>query len=856
MEKRKTWIVLTAVLLLLVGGGYAAYNRYFALAEEPQKPALQMATVTRGDIIITTDGSGELVPAAELVLTFHTSGVLDELPVEVGDQVREDDLLARLETDKLERAVVEADIEVQLARLELAEVREGPSEAELADARAALRDAQAELELAQDAYQRTFDSSLDDRAEYQKLLYDWYVGYYQRRKAEFEAGDISQSEHDHAMNAMISAQGRWQDAVNDALAEEAQAANRVAQAQNVVYQAWENLQLLESGPLTDTLVRAELDVDQALLAREEALADLGASQLYAPFDGVVMDIAAEVGDQVGTNTPILTLADLSEPLLRFWVEEADMSSVAPGNPVNIVFEALPDDTFTGEIVRVDPVLVTVDGTPAVQAWARLDPSAQETNLLSGMTAEVEVVAAEARNVLLVPVEALRELSPGQEPPEPGIATAQAHRGDLIVSVSGSGTLLPASEIALGFQTGGYLDEVLVEVGERVQEGEVLARLETDDLELAVAEADIKARQAQLDLADALEGPSDAELADARANLQSAQTALAVAWYTYSSTLNSDFDSAVRNRLIVLQWSVDQVSELEETDASQDDLEEAWDERALAEYRFNEGLHQAEMEELDAWNQLDQAQNGVYQAQEKLELLQSGPTTDTIMRAQLKADQAALALEDARDALEAAQLRAPFDSTVVDVTAIPGEYVGTAPIITLADLEEPVLQFWVEETDMSGVAVGDRVEIIFEALPDDTFTGEVIRIDPALVTVDGTPAVQAWASVDTVSDSAKLLGGMNAEVEVISAESKDTLLVPLQALRELGPDQYAVFVVQADGEMVLRPVEVGLMDFVNAEILSGLGPGEIVSLGEEESTETETPEEMEPPRNPMMRMFGG
>jgi multidrug efflux pump subunit AcrA (membrane-fusion protein) len=168
----------------------------------------------------------------------------------------------------------------------------------------------------------------------------------------------------------------------------------------------------------------------------------------------------------------------------------------------------------------------------------------------------------------------------------------------------------------------------------------------------------------------------------------------------------------------------------------------------------------------------------------------------------------------------------------------------------------VLQFWVEESEMRGVVAGNRVEIIFEALPDDTFTGEVIRVDPALVTVDGTLAVQAWASVDTASHPATLLGGMNADVEIISAEARGTLLVPLQALRELGPDQYAVFVVQPDGELMLRPVQVGLQDYVNAEILSGLELGEVVSTGVEESTETTVPEEMAPPRDPMMRMLGG
>jgi HlyD family secretion protein len=448
--------------------------------------------------------------------------------------------------------------------------------------------------------------------------------------------------------------------------------------------------------------------------------------------------------------------------------------------------------------------------------------------------------------------------PSQAVVEPTIATAQVSRGDLVVSVSGSGTLFPVSEIELGFQSGGYLDEVLVEVGDQVRKGDVLARLETDDLELAVAEADIKARLAQLDLDDVLEEPTDAELADARAALRSAQAALTAAQYTYDSALNSDLDSAVRARQIEYQWYTEQYwtaeARLENGTINQEGFDDAWNDRGTAEGRFNDALRQAEMEELDARNQVDQARNRAYQAQETLELVQSGPTTDTIMRAELKTDQATLALDDARDDLEAAELRAPFDGIVVDVAAIPGERVGTAAIITLADLEEVVLQFWVEEADMSGVAVGNRVEIIFEALPDDTFTGEVIRVEPALVTVGNTLAVQAWASIDLSSHRGLLLGGMNAEIEVISAESRDTLLVPVQALRELGPDQYAVFVVQSDGEMVLRPVEVGLMDFVNAEILSGLEVGEVVSVGVEESTEASVPSDE--PGMPMPGVFVG
>ncbi len=72
--------------------------------------------------------------------------------------------------------------------------------------------------------------------------------------------------------------------------------------------------------------------------------------------------------------------------------------------------------------------------------------------------------------------------------------------------------------------------------------------------------------------------------------------------------------------------------------------------------------------------------------------------------------------------------------------------------------------------------------------------------------------------------------MSAEVEIIAGEAKNALLVPAQALRELAPGSYAVFVVQPDGQLKLTPVTVGLRDFANVQILSGLKAGDVVSTG--------------------------
>ncbi|MGD8245065.1 MAG: efflux RND transporter periplasmic adaptor subunit [Anaerolineae bacterium] len=457
MKRRRIWIIGTIVLLLTTGGGYFAYTRtYLAQAQEPEEPTMETATVIQGDIVLTADGSGELIPAEELELSFRTGGRLAEVLVKTGDQVAEGDLLARLETDSLERAVAEADVELQIAQLELADVREGPSEAELADAEAKLRDAQAGLTLAYDAYQDTADSD-DSAADAAKENYDWWVSYYQGQKAKYEAGNLSQADHDWAMAAMIQADEAWQRAVNNVEVAKVQAWRSVEQAQNAVTQAEEDLGLLKSEPLTDTLVVAEFAVDEALLAHEEAKADLEEAQLYAPFDGTVMDVAAEPEDQVGTSTGILTLADMHMPLLQFWLEESDMGNVAAGNQVNVTFEALPGYTFTGTLVRVDPVLVTVSGTTAVQSQARLNLGDQDVKLLSGMTADVEVVSAETRNALLVPVEAPRACE-----------AEQTSEGGYCVSVVKTDGTLETRAVEVGLE-----DAVNVEILSGLELGETV-----------------------------------------------------------------------------------------------------------------------------------------------------------------------------------------------------------------------------------------------------------------------------------------------------------------------------------------------------------------------------------------------
>jgi multidrug efflux pump subunit AcrA (membrane-fusion protein) len=229
-------------------------------------------------------------------------------------------------------------------------------------------------------------------------------------------------------------------------------------------------------------------------------------------------------------------------------------------------------------------------------------------------------------------------------------------------------------------------------------------------------------------------------------------------------------------------------------------------------------------------ELSVAEANLNKARQEYEEYRDGPAEDelALAEAELKnaEDKLALAMED-QPFLD---LVAPMEGTVMAVDASVGEAVGTAAIITLADLGQPLLEVYLDETDLDKVAMGYEADVIFDALPDQTFTGEVVAVDPSLATVQNVQAVKILVMLEGSELETALPVGLNASVDIIAGRATGAVLVPVEALRELGPGEYAVFVLGDDGEPKLRVVEVGLIDITSAEILSGLESGEIVTTG--------------------------
>jgi multidrug efflux pump subunit AcrA (membrane-fusion protein) len=496
--------------------------------------------------------------------------------------------------------------------------------------------------------------------------------------------------------------------------------------------------------------------------------------------------------------------------------------------------------------------------------------------------------------------------------EQKVRTSVARQGNIVISATAAGTIVPATDVVLGFPTNGTLAELLVGVGDDVAAGDVLARLDDADAQQALANAQIQLNQAAMktDASTTQTGISFDEISieQARINLEQAQKALddLLDWEPDENDIaiaeaNLEAAEAGYNAAVGQEASgyygiqVSQIN-LEQAQAdlvtAQENYEAAWSEGRDWETQYNvpicdpgerepcTGQTWAERIERDresassalsraqdnlALAEIDynrsvsnssssssaNAQTSVLNAQITLDAAMSGPTEDEIEAAEIAIRQAELNLkqallnqesntlslaqsqlnlEAAQTALDETALLAPMAGTIMAVNASVGESVG-AGLITLADLEQPILEVFLDETDMNMVGLGYDVEVIFDALPDDLFEGRIIQIDPQLTNQGGVTAVRALVQLDTDSFTKPqtLPVGMNATVEVIGGRAENAVLVPVEALRELSAGQFAVFVME-DGEPVLRMVEVGLMDFSFAEILSGLEAGQTVTTG--------------------------
>ncbi|MCH8095125.1 MAG: efflux RND transporter periplasmic adaptor subunit [Chloroflexi bacterium] len=425
-----------------------------------------------------------------------------------------------------------------------------------------------------------------------------------------------------------------------------------------------------------------------------------------------------------------------------------------------------------------------------------------------------------------------------------LQTAIVRQGDLVLFASGSGSLVPGREVDLRFGASGPVAELNVQVGDVVEAGDVLAVAgDREQLEAAVASDELALLEAQEALDAIFEG-ADLTAAEALLALGKAKDALEDAqrtWqnqqegYRASSTTIKAAEAEVTVAKAKMNKEEGELGGLSHLPSDDPQRAQAYKDFAAAQQRYWSALanlnwytgHPTETQQNLLDGELALAEAQLAEAQAAQDLVIDGPDPTEIRMAELKVAKAEAELAVSLRNLEESVIVAPFGGTILEVTADVGDTVS-GPFIKLADLSLPHLEVFLDETDADKFAIGYEAEIIFDALPDAIFTGRVIQVDPSLNTQGGVSTVQGLIQLDMGATDGLLIG-MNAAVDVVGGRAEGVPLVPIEALRELGPGEFAVFVLR-DGEPRLTPVEVGLMDFTFAEIISGLEVGETITTG--------------------------
>jgi HlyD family secretion protein len=418
---------------------------------------------------------------------------------------------------------------------------------------------------------------------------------------------------------------------------------------------------------------------------------------------------------------------------------------------------------------------------------------------------------------------------------PSYQTSVVRKGDLTITATGTGTLVAGTSVDMSFSTEGIVEELKVKAGDKVTKGTELARMNNaKSLEVQVTANELSLLQAEKTLND-LQSSKDVNLAQSFQDMLTAQetynTALRKVQRQEYARCSKEVNKKNLQALTNAQSRLDQIGLRYQGSESWIEAKNVYD-TALANYNYCIKFTGDEKNDFQA--SLDVADVTLKQAKTKYETLKAsaGIDPDELKLAEAKIEEAQIKLDIAKENLAGSTLVAPIDGTVTYLAANQGAYVSTTTYITISDLSTSDVNVSINEADLDKLSVGAKTTAVFDALPNETYTGKVIQVNPELSQSGQYRVATAVISLDKIAGTKleTMPLGVNASVTIIAKQAKEALLVPVNAIRSIGNGQTGVFTVNSDGSMIFKIVSVGIMDSSTAEITSGLELNDTVSTG--------------------------
>ncbi len=394
-------------------------------------------------------------------------------------------------------------------------------------------------------------------------------------------------------------------------------------------------------------------------------------------------------------------------------------------------------------------------------------------------------------------------------------------GNLTVTISGSGNIELSKEAKLTFGAAGRIEKIHVQEHDKVSKGQVLAKLETDNLELAVLQAKTALSQAQT-------AQSQAEIAKTQA-----EAGVAVAQFTLDRIKEVN---DIKDEITRLQTKIDVAVEMIGfgSNVNWDVVKQIQAELARKKQELGTLLGEPEFAGVVTYDILSQKYGRWVVDDVRIKELQLKSAQQAVTQSQAALEQTQSAIELAQKSLSVAEkqlkdatITAPFDGVVADVYVKERDFIPS-PTVTIIHLIDPgsmQLKIEVDELDVAKVKLGQRATIEVDALPTLGLEDKVSSISLSPAPKAGVVVYYAEINLHVGGDSG-LRDGMSATADIIVAERNDVLLVPERAINRDNPDKPTVEVM-INGQIKERTVVTGVSDGIQTEILEGLKKGEVV-----------------------------
>jgi HlyD family secretion protein len=420
-------------------------------------------------------------------------------------------------------------------------------------------------------------------------------------------------------------------------------------------------------------------------------------------------------------------------------------------------------------------------------------------------------------------------------------TVSVNTKSVTIRITTSGKVQPIQSVNISPKNPGLLAELNVEQGDKVEKGQIIARMDNSDIQMRILQSQANLEQAQAQLAEIKAGSRIEDIAQAQARLSQAQAQLSI---IRAGNRNQEIDQAkasvdaAKAQLELTQSRLQRYQNLANTGAiSQDTLDQYISENKRAKANLEEAERRLSLQKVGNRNEDIKRQEAVVkQEREALRKLENGNRPEQIAQAQAAVAAAKAQLKQQQVQLEDTIIRAPFAGIITQKYANIGAFVTpttsassstsatSSSIVALAQGLEVLAQ--VPETDIGRIKQGQEVEIIADAYPDQVFKGRVRLIAPEAIIEQGVTSFQVRLMIDSGVD--KLRSGLNVDVTFLGDRINDALIIPTVAiLTENG--KTGVLIPDENQKPQFQNITLGAQIDNETQVLEGVKAGDLIFI---------------------------